>query len=555
MCENNRRAHLRAVPLAALFFVSVFLAGCLGGGGDSAGEAPGVPAAASVLKLFGICFSPFADGQAPGTKISEAQIAERLNFIKNYTQWVRTYGCSDGLELIGKKAHEIGLKAAIGAWLSADMAANEIQLTNLIQAAKNGHADIVIVGNEILSTANPALTEAALIDYIRRVKREVPAGVIVTCAEGAETFLAHPALVAEIDAVFANVYPFWGGVAIDAAVENLNATYWKLKAASGSKTVYISETGWPDAGSANGAAVPSPENAAYYLKSFTAWASANGVPCFYFSAFDEKWKAVAETGSVGSHWGLFNSGGAIKPLVGEVLVKKSWSASLKNGILEIAYGGGADYRQYAALHLDGSYYRPIYGPESGFGVSAILCPSFWRKGTLYQGCRITATWAVSGDNFTVDFSGGTGELNFTGKLTLAPPSPDYFATKISVAASGNMNVDARPGEAFQYIKLSSMHVSDSSWDSQKAFAGPLTFSLPKGGRIVDPAVSADYFGLTGGTSSWKANSPTIVVLPSSTARVTGWVTESGDPNDDNVGYWAADDRALPSCEYTIVARP
>ena len=36
--------------------------------------------------------------------------------------------------------------------------------------------------------------------------------------------------------------------------------------------------------------------------------------------------------------------------------------------------------------------------------------------------------------------------------------------------------------------------------------------------------------------------------------ITGWVTESTDPNDDNVGLWAAADEVLDSWEYVIYSR-
>ena len=35
--------------------------------------------------------------------------------------------------------------------------------------------------------------------------------------------------------------------------------------------------------------------------------------------------------------------------------------------------------------------------------------------------------------------------------------------------------------------------------------------------------------------------------------ITGWVTASADPNDDNVGLWASADTVLGSWEYELVA--
>ena len=81
---------------------------------------------------------------------------------------------------------------------------------------------------------------------------------------------------------------------------------------AGSKDVIVSETGWPSGGDVIGSAVPTQENAAFYFKSFIAWAHANKVPYFYFEAFDESWKAKYE-GVQGAHWGIWDKEGHLKP--------------------------------------------------------------------------------------------------------------------------------------------------------------------------------------------------------------------------------------------------
>ena len=39
-------------------------------------------------KIHGICFSPYIEGQGPGTEITEAQIRERLEIVAPYVRWV-----------------------------------------------------------------------------------------------------------------------------------------------------------------------------------------------------------------------------------------------------------------------------------------------------------------------------------------------------------------------------------------------------------------------------------------------------------------------------------
>ncbi|HEY7615848.1 MAG TPA: hypothetical protein VH744_03520, partial [Terriglobales bacterium] len=78
---------------------------------------------------------------------------------------------------------------------------------------------------------------------------------------------------------------------------------------------------------------------------------------------------------------------------------------------------------------------------------------------------------------------------------------------------------------------------------------------PASGWMIDPPATGTVFGLTGGTSSWKTNAPTMELTFPASQTVTGWVTSSSDPNDDNVGFWAASDSVVSSFTYDITARP
>ncbi|MFW2404758.1 MAG: glycosyl hydrolase family 17 protein, partial [Gammaproteobacteria bacterium] len=74
------------------------------------------------------------------------------------------------------------------------------------------------------------------------------------------------------------------------------------------KKVIVSETGWPNVGTAVQGAIPSLENAIKYFVDTYQWAEAEDIEVFYFSAFDEAWKVDAE-GDVGAYWGLWDKDG------------------------------------------------------------------------------------------------------------------------------------------------------------------------------------------------------------------------------------------------------
>ena len=278
-------------------------------------------------QVHGLNFGPYTkEGQNPdyGTVIDEEQIRNLLEIIAPYTEWVRTFGCDHGLEKIGRIGHEMGLKVAVGAWLSSDLAANEEQISSLINIAKAGEADMLIVGSEVLLRGD--LTEAKLIEYINRVKKAMP-GVPVTTAEVYSSFLA-PALISAVDVVFVNYYPVWEGITIDQAVFWLDKKHQQLITASKGKKVIISETGWPSGGKEHENVIPSPENASFYFLNFVSWARDNRVDYFYFEAFDEPWKSED---SWGSNWGIWDKDGNMKPGMEDVFngktVPDNWSES------------------------------------------------------------------------------------------------------------------------------------------------------------------------------------------------------------------------------------
>ncbi|HOV66773.1 MAG TPA: glycosyl hydrolase family 17 protein [Methanoregulaceae archaeon] len=262
------------------------------------------------LHLPGLCFGPYLPNQSPDWTgpLPPDQVWSRLAIVAPSTDWIRSYGNDNGLDVIGRFSHELGKRAAVGAWLSRNKTANEQQITNLIAIGRAGEADVMIVGSETLLRDD--LTESELLGYIERVRQAVP-GIPITTAENYRMYLHHPALFDAVDEVYVHIYPFWDGVGIDAALFEVDDAYSEIRQRAGPRPVVVAETGWPSAGEPNGAAVPSMENAERYLRGFTAWAAGNHVRYFYFEAFDEAWKAQYE-GEVGAHWGLWDQNGRPK---------------------------------------------------------------------------------------------------------------------------------------------------------------------------------------------------------------------------------------------------
>jgi glucan 1,3-beta-glucosidase len=268
----------------------------------------GIAAKIIADKIHGISFSPYIEGQGPGTQIKEEQIRERLKVIQSNVNWIRSFSCTDGNQLIPKVAQQNGLNTMVGVWLGDDLAMNEKELANAIEIAKAGHATILAVGNEVLLRGD--LTEDQLIDYIKRAKQALP-DIDVGYVDAYYEFEDHPRVAQVCDVILANCYPFWEGCPAQYALLYMKDMYRRAVRAGGGKKVIITETGWPSIGSAEGGAIPSNENAMKYFIDTYLWAEEEGIEVFYFSSFDETWKVEVE-GDVGAYWGLWDKEGKFK---------------------------------------------------------------------------------------------------------------------------------------------------------------------------------------------------------------------------------------------------
>ena len=239
-------------------------------------------------------------------------VMQELQVMAPYTQGIRTYSRTGDLAPAAQMAHSLGLKTAIGAWISKDATDNQAEIDSLVSEAIKGYVDVAIVGSEALLRGDVnAGTLTGYIDQIRSRLQAAGVNIPVTAADTYNT-LEQPAnakVLADVDIVYANFFPYWEGTSIDGAMASLNKEYRQLAALG--KPVFVSESGFPSDGSPNGAAVPSPANAAYYFLDFASWAQANNVSYAYFEAFDEPWKYTG--GDVGPHWGVFDSNGVLKP--------------------------------------------------------------------------------------------------------------------------------------------------------------------------------------------------------------------------------------------------
>ncbi len=261
-------------------------------------------------KVHGLCFSGYLDGQGPDlkTQLTRAQLRDRMALLQGSTHWVRTFSCTDGNELSPSVARELGFKTLVGAWLGDDRQTNERELRALVQLAEAGQVDVAAVGNEVLLRED--LSEDELLEAIAKVKGALP-NTPVGYVDAYYLFTQHPRLVDACDVLLINCYPFWEECSVEHALAYMKEMVERVRRVAKGKRIIITETGWPSDGTAVGDGVPSVRNALLYALNTFAWTQEEGLELFYFSAFDETWKAGPE-GGCGPHWGFWDKEGRAK---------------------------------------------------------------------------------------------------------------------------------------------------------------------------------------------------------------------------------------------------
>ena len=258
--------------------------------------------------IHGFCFSLYEDGQKPGDIISEGQIRRRMKILQPHTQWVRSFSCIEGNEIIPRVAKDLGIKTLVGAWLGTDEEKNQQEIENLIRLGRDGFVDVAAVGNEVLYRND--LSEEELLSVIRHVKKELP-GIQVGYVDAYYEFVQRPRIAELCDVILCNCYPFWEGTAFNDSLQHMQQMVYQAKMAAKGKRVIITETGWPSRGENLGRAVPSREAAIKYFINTHLWAADENIEVFYFSSFDESWKTGSE-GEVGAYWGIWDKNEKLK---------------------------------------------------------------------------------------------------------------------------------------------------------------------------------------------------------------------------------------------------
>jgi len=257
--------------------------------------------------LNSVSYSPFHSSAHPddgGSRPTEAQIRADLKTIAPYTNAIRLYSSTGGVEMVPPIAAEFGLKVTVGIWLDKNQERNKREIASGIDLVrKNRNVNGIVVGNESILRGEWKVDD--LIKTIQQVKRDINGAVPVTTGEIWVDFKEHPELASAVDFIAAHVLPYWERIPAQDAVDQAVRAYNDLRNSFPGKRIVIAEFGWPSAGYNRQTAMPGKLEQASVIRSFLSRAQALGMEYNLIEAFDQPWKTME--GSVGAYWGLFDS--------------------------------------------------------------------------------------------------------------------------------------------------------------------------------------------------------------------------------------------------------
>lgn len=243
-------------------------------------------------------YSPY---NADGTCKSGSSVTSDVKAIaaKGFSS-IRLYStdCS-GLHNVANVAKANGLKLVLGVFISnSGIADSKAQIEEITSWAAGSwdYVEMIVIGNE--AVFNNYCTASALADFISSAKSMfAKAGYTgpVTTTEPLNIMSENAQLLCHVvDVAAANIHPFFNAaVTADGAGEFVAKELALLESICPGLVAYNLETGWPNAGLPNGAAIPGPSEQAAAIESIKKTAGGKSA---FFSFVDDLWKVKGEFG-------------------------------------------------------------------------------------------------------------------------------------------------------------------------------------------------------------------------------------------------------------------
>ncbi|KAJ5679697.1 hypothetical protein N7462_007941 [Penicillium macrosclerotiorum] len=260
-------------------------------------------------RRFGISYSPYNADRSCKT---QAEVNKDLDKLSGYA-FVRIYGTDcDQTKTVAIAARQHKMQVFAGVYDLTDFPAS-LKAFNEAATLPDGTKDwsvfhTIAIGNELVNggISSPAEVTGAVNQARTALRAQGYRGPVVT-VDTFSVLLKHPELCHASDYCAANCHAFFDAnqQPHDAGPYALEQAHAVSQVAGGKRTI-ITESGWPHAGQANGAAVPSEENQRVAIESIRRSFAHRGDDLVLFTAFDDLWKQDNRyTFSAERFWGIY----------------------------------------------------------------------------------------------------------------------------------------------------------------------------------------------------------------------------------------------------------
>lgn len=250
----------------------------------------------------GITYSPY---NADGTCKSASDVASDISKLSSY-EIIRLYGvdCNQAENVLAALGD--GQKIFAGIYFMDQISAGIQTLASAVKA--NGGWDVVhtvSIGNELVNGGSA--TPSQILSYVQEGKSALTSAGYTGPVVSVDTFIAvinNPELCKYSDYIAVNAHAFFDGhaTAEEAGTWLLGQIQRVSSACGNSKSVFITETGWPTQGESNNVAVPSTSNQKAALLAISL---SCGNDAIFFNAYNDLWKSPGSFNAE-QYWGIYN---------------------------------------------------------------------------------------------------------------------------------------------------------------------------------------------------------------------------------------------------------
>lgn len=272
---------------------------------SSSSSSSGSSASGSSLSGHSVSYSPYTGSyQANDVTCKTAdQVNSDFDAINGYSM-VRIYGtdCNQVANVLSAASAK-GMKVFAGVY---DINEVESEIATIVAAAAGNWDAIhtISIGNELVNSGSATVSEvtAAITTARGLLKAAGYKGYVVT-VDTFNAIIANPALCAASDYAAANAHPFF-----DTTMTASGAGAWVAQQQSNVATacpkqnVWITETGWPSQGDANGDAIPSQSNQDTAVGDIKSTMTSNVI---FLTAYNDYWKNPGSL-NIEQYWGIIN---------------------------------------------------------------------------------------------------------------------------------------------------------------------------------------------------------------------------------------------------------